>query len=116
MKYAREDYPEWRQHDGNFSSRLVCAVHEKKAELIELFQYIVEHHGDFDEDTVHNADGYMMHLTSFEFCFLLSAFYSIFAFSDVLLGKFQNREFDMHFCLSRVDDFYNTTERGKRKI
>lgn len=46
----------------NFSSRLVFTVYEKKAELIELFEYIVDHHDEFDEDTVHSTDGYMMHL------------------------------------------------------
>lgn len=79
----------------------------------ELFEYIVDHHDDSDEDGVHSADGYMTHLTSFEFCFLLSMFYSIFAYSDVLFGKLWNRQFDLQFCLSRVDDFCNTIEREK---
>ena len=82
-------------------------------ELIELFEYIVDHPDDFDEDTVHSADGYTMHLTSFEFCFLLSTFYSILPYSDVLSGILQNREFDTQLCLSMVDDSCNTTEMEK---
>ena len=97
----------------NFSSRLVCTVYEKTAELIDLYEYIGCHHVAFDEDTAHSADGHMVHITSFEFCFLLSAIYAMFANSDVLFGILQNREFDMQFCLSRGDDFCNTTEREK---
>ncbi|KAM9452603.1 uncharacterized protein ACWYII_012053 [Salvelinus alpinus] len=35
---------------------------------------IMDHPDDFDEDTVHSADGYMTRLASFEFGFQLSAF------------------------------------------
>ena len=67
----------------------------------------MDHHDDSDEDTNHSADGYMMHLTSLEFCFLLCAFYSIFAYSDMLFGILQNREFDMQ--TSDFDSIYEDT-------
>ena len=53
---------------------------------------------------------------SFEFCFLLATFNSVFAYSDVLFGILQNKEYDMQFCLSSIDDFCSTTEREKAKF
>ncbi|XP_056145441.1 kelch-like protein 41a isoform X1 [Lampris incognitus] len=97
----------------NFSSRLVCTVYEWREELLQLFQFIVDHHDDFAEDAVHSADGYITLLTSFEFCFLLSTFNSIFAYADALFGILQDNEFDMQFCLSSIHDFCSTTEREK---
>ncbi len=37
------------------------------------------------------------------------------AYSDVLFGILQNREYDMQFRLSSTDDFCSTTEREKTK-
>lgn len=95
----------------NFSSRLVRTVYERREELLELFEFIVDHHDDFAEDAVHSANGHMTLLASFELCFLLSSFNSVFAYSDVLFGILQNKAFDMQFYLSSIDDFCSTTER-----
>lgn len=100
----------------NFSSRLVCTVYDRREELLELFEFIVDNHGDFDPDAVHSADGYITLLTGFEFCFLLATFSSVFAYSDVLFGILQNKEYDMQFCLSSIGDFCSTTEREKAKF
>ena len=37
----------------NFSSRLVCTVYERREELLELFEFIVDNHNDFDDDAIH---------------------------------------------------------------
>ncbi|KAJ8378721.1 hypothetical protein AAFF_G00236990 [Aldrovandia affinis] len=97
----------------NLNSRLVCTVSDKREELKELFEHIVDHHDVFDQDIVHSADGYITHLASFKFCFLLSTFSSIFAHSDVLFRILQNREFDVQFCLNSVKDFCSTIERER---
>ncbi|KAJ8415219.1 hypothetical protein AAFF_G00009170 [Aldrovandia affinis] len=88
----------------------------EREELKELFEHIVDHHDDFDQDTVHSADGYITHLASFKFCFLLSTFSSIFAHSDVLFGILQNREFDMQFCLNSIEDFCSAIESKRRNF
>lgn len=49
------------------------AVSEKRAALKELFKHIVEHHDEYNKDSVCCADGYNAHLDDFEFCFI-SAF------------------------------------------
>ncbi|KAE8278157.1 hypothetical protein D5F01_LYC23766 [Larimichthys crocea] len=54
-------------------------------------------------------------LTGFEFCFLLATFNSV-LYSDVLFGILQNKQYDMQFCLSSIDDFCSTTEREKAKF
>lgn len=100
----------------NFSSRLVCTVYERREELVELFEFIVDNYDDFDDDTVHSADGYLALLTGFEFCFLLATFNAVFAYSDVLFGILQNKQYDMQFCLSSIADFCSTTEREKAKF
>ena len=97
----------------NFSSRLVCTVYKQK-ELLELFEFIVDKHSDFDDD-VHSADGYTALLMDFEFCFLLATFNSVFAYSDVLFGILQSKEYDMQFCSSSIEDFCSITEKEKAK-
>lgn len=57
-----------------------------------------------------SADGYKTLLTSFEFCFLLYTFISVFSYSDVSFRTLQNMEFDMQFCLFSIDD--NTQRHG----
>lgn len=75
----------------NFASRLVCTVFEKKDALKDLFEYIVEHHDEFEEAAIHSADGYISNLGNFEFSFLLSTFNELFAHADVLFDLLQNK-------------------------
>ncbi|KAJ4936913.1 hypothetical protein JOQ06_001498 [Pogonophryne albipinna] len=89
----------------NFASRLVCTVFEKKDALKDLFDYIVEHHEEFDDAAILSADGYLSNLGNFEFGFFLSTFNEIFAHADVLFDILQNKSFDMQFCLTRVEEF-----------
>ncbi|KAK0154265.1 Protein ALP1-like [Merluccius polli] len=91
----------------------VCTVYERREELLELFEFIVDNHNDFDDDAVHSADGYTALLTGFEFS---SPHSTVFAYSDVLFGILQNKEYDMQFCLSSIEDFCSTTERERDKF
>ncbi|KAG7513368.1 zinc finger MYM-type protein 1-like [Solea senegalensis] len=50
------------------TSRLVNVVHEKRIALKELFDHILEHHDEYNEDTVLCADGFDKRLDDFEFC------------------------------------------------
>ncbi|KAK9531031.1 hypothetical protein VZT92_010483 [Zoarces viviparus] len=97
-----------------YSSRPVNTVFEKRAALQELFEHILEHHDEYDEESVRCADRYKAHLENFEFCFLLSTFHGIFEYSDVLFGVLQNNKLDVQLCLKRVDEFCDTIEREKR--
>ncbi len=84
----------------NFNSRLVGTVHDKRAELVTLFQHILDHTGDFDRDTVPCASGHLTQLKSFDFCFFLFAFICIFDFADELFGILQNKNLDVQFTLA----------------
>ncbi|KAF3847096.1 hypothetical protein F7725_020124, partial [Dissostichus mawsoni] len=81
--------------------RFVCTVFEKKDALKDLFEYIVEHHEEFDDAAILSADGYLSNPGNFEFGFFLSTFNEIFAHADVLFDILQNKTFDMQFCLTR---------------
>ncbi|KAK0131403.1 hypothetical protein N1851_033896 [Merluccius polli] len=94
----------------------ICQRRLPREELSELFEFIVDNHNHFDNDAVHSADGYTALLTGFEFCFLLATFNSMFAYSDVLFGILQNKEYDMQFCLSSIEDFCSTTERERDRF
>ncbi len=43
---------------GGTSTQGWCAVHEKRAELVELFQHILDHAEVFNRETVHCASGH----------------------------------------------------------
>ncbi|XP_034044942.1 zinc finger MYM-type protein 1-like [Thalassophryne amazonica] len=97
------------------SSRLVSMVYEKRVSLKKLFEDILEHYDEYDQESVRSADEYMVRLDDFEFCFLLSTFQGIFKCSDMLFGILQNKSLDVQFCLKRVEEFCNTieVERGR---
>ncbi|KAL7380716.1 hypothetical protein ABVT39_022730 [Epinephelus coioides] len=99
----------------NFNSRLVCTVHEKRAELVKLFQHILDHAEVFDHETLHCASGHLSQLKSFDFCFFLFAFVLIFDFADVLFGILQSKILDVQFSLARIAEFCQSLEgeRGK---
>lgn len=99
-----------------YTSRLVNAVFEKRVALKELFNHILEHHDEYDGDTVLSADGFNARLDDFEFCFLLETFNGIFNYSDVLFGILQKQALDVQFCLTRVDEFCDTIERERRRF
>ncbi|KAF3842760.1 hypothetical protein F7725_001609, partial [Dissostichus mawsoni] len=84
-----------------FHGQLLLAVAEKTRELREVFEHIVDHHTEFDDETVHCSDGYITLLTSFDFSFWLKTFHAIFSYSDVVFQILQNKGFDMQFCLAR---------------
>ena len=89
----------------NFASRLVCTVFEEKDALKNVFEHIVDHHDEYDNDSIDRADGFISQLSSFEFCFLLSTFHEMFSHADVLFDILQKHSFDMQFSLRRVDEF-----------
>ncbi|KAL0968773.1 hypothetical protein UPYG_G00271580 [Umbra pygmaea] len=94
-----------------YSSRLVSTIFEKRVALKELFDHILDHHDEYDEDAVRVADGYNAHLDDFEFCFLLSTFHGIFEYSDVVFRILQNKALDVQFCLGRIEECCETIER-----
>lgn len=104
--------PTWWQ----YTSRVVSTVFEKRDALKELFNYILEHHDEYDEDSVHCADGFKAHLDDFEFCFVLHTFNGIFEYSDVLFSILQNKTLDVQFCLARVKEFCDTVERERGRF
>ncbi|KAF3845653.1 hypothetical protein F7725_002731, partial [Dissostichus mawsoni] len=63
----------------------------KRVALKEVFDHILEHHEEYDGDTMLSADGFNARLDDFEFCFLLETFNGIFKHSDVLFGILQKQ-------------------------
>ena len=100
----------------HYSYRLVNTVFEKREALTELFEHILDHYDEYDEDSVRSADGYIKLLEDFEFNFLLSSFQAILSYSDVLFGVLQNKSLDIQFCLKRVDEFCGTIERERGRF
>ncbi|TNN00797.1 hypothetical protein fugu_012043 [Takifugu bimaculatus] len=85
-----------------YTSRVVNTVFEKRDAMKELFHHILEHHYEYDEDSVRRADGFKARLDDFEFCFLLNTFNGIFEYSDVLFSILQDKKLDVQFCLARM--------------
>ena len=89
---------------------------EKRAALAELFDHILEHHEEYDEDTVLCADGFNARLDDFEFCFLIDTFNGIFEHADVLFGILQRKTLGVQFCLARVKEFCDAIERARGRF
>lgn len=66
-EFCERRLPRVSQLRWNFNSRLVGMVHDKRAELVKLFQHILDHAEDFDRETVHCASGHLSQLKSFDF-------------------------------------------------
>jgi hypothetical protein len=96
-----------------YNSQLVNTVRDA---LKELFDRIVQHHKDYDEDSVRCAEGFNAHLDDFEFVFLLSSFQGLFEYSDVMFGMLQKKSLDVQFCLAKVDEFCDTIEKERGRF
>ncbi|XP_070406828.1 zinc finger MYM-type protein 1-like [Nothobranchius furzeri] len=96
-----------------YSSRLVNAVFENRVALKELFGHILDHHKEYDEDTVLSADGFNARLDDFEFCFLLNTFNGLFEYADVLFGILQTKSLDVQFCMARLNEFCDKVEQER---
>lgn len=81
-----------------------------------MFEHIVDHFTEFDDDTVHCADGYVTLLNSFDFCFLLKTFNTIFFSTHVVLKTLEDDSFDVQSCLTKVDELYRITVKQKDKF
>ncbi|XP_077444502.1 zinc finger MYM-type protein 1-like isoform X2 [Stigmatopora argus] len=99
----------------HYTSRVVNTVFEKRDALKELFHHILEHHDEYDEESVRCADDFKACLDDFEFCFLLHTFNGIFEHSVVLFSILQNNKLDVQFCLARVKEFCDTVERERSR-
>ncbi|KAK1903270.1 Zinc finger MYM-type protein 1 [Dissostichus eleginoides] len=88
-------------------------IKERFFKYEDVFEHIVDHHTEFDDETVHCSDGYITLLTSFDFSFWLKTFHAIFSYSDVVFQILQNKGFDMQFCLARVDQLQREIEQEK---
>lgn len=97
-------------------SRLVAAVCERRAVLKELFHHVLEHHQDFDQDTLLRADGFSSRLEDFEFCFLLNTFSGMFQHADALRIILQTRTLDAQFCMTSVNSFCDVVEQARGKF
>lgn len=104
--------PTWWQ----YTSRVASTVFEKRDALKELFHHILEHHDEYDENSVRCADGFKVRLDDFEFCFLLHTFNGIFEYSDVLFAILQDKKLDVQFCLARVKEFCDTVEQERGRF
>lgn len=95
---------------------MVSTVFEKRDALKELFHHILEHHDEYDEDSVRCADGFKVPLDDFEFCFLLHTFNGISEYSDMLFAILQGKKLDVQFCLARVKEFCDTVEQERGRF
>lgn len=115
-EFCQRQPPHMAQVRWNSNARLVCTVHSKRVELVELFQHILDHAEDFDSDTVHCASGHLSHLKSFDFCFFLFSLTGIFDVADVLFGILQSKTADVKFNLEKIADFSQVVERKRAKF
>ncbi|XP_068196634.1 uncharacterized protein [Antennarius striatus] len=98
------------------ASKVVKAVLERRVGLQELFDHILDHHDEHDQDTVLHADEFNKLLSDFDFCFLLNTFDGIFVRAAVLFGILQKKTFDVQVCMTKVDEFCDAIERGRDRF
>ncbi|XP_046863321.1 uncharacterized protein LOC124457074 [Xenia sp. Carnegie-2017] len=79
----------------HYQSRLIHAVLETRAKLLEVFEYIIENDDEFDGTTFNEARGYRQVLAAFQFVFCLKIFSEIFGLTDVLYNIIQSKQFDI---------------------
>lgn len=91
----------------NFSSRLVNTVKEYRTHLIEYFENITENSEEWDSESVLLASGCATFLNSFQACFLLHVFSSIFSHTDILFDVLQNKAFDIAYCCGKIESVKN---------
>lgn len=101
---VKKRFPKVTPTRWNYNSRLVETVYEYKSELIAMFENIIEHPDDWDNDTFIAARGFLFVLKDFTFNFLLNVFKNIFSITGVLFDVLQTKSNDISFCIRKLTD------------
>ncbi|XP_046860181.1 zinc finger MYM-type protein 1-like [Xenia sp. Carnegie-2017] len=100
----------------HYQSRLIHAVLETRAKLLEVFEYIIENDDEFDGTTLNEARGYRQVLADFQFVFCLKIFSEIFGLTDVLYNIIQSKQFDIVFCVTKVRETKDKIQEQRTKF
>ncbi|XP_046855171.1 zinc finger MYM-type protein 1-like [Xenia sp. Carnegie-2017] len=100
----------------HYQSRLIHAVLETRAKLLEVFEYIIENDDEFDGTTLNEARGYRQALADFQFVFCLKIFSEIFGLTDVLYNIIQSKQFDIVFCVTKVRETKDKIQEQRTKF
>ncbi|XP_046863387.1 uncharacterized protein LOC124457143 [Xenia sp. Carnegie-2017] len=100
----------------HYQSRLIHAVLETRAKLLEVFEYIIENDDEFDGTTLNEARGYRQVLADFQFVFCLKIFSEILGLTDVLYNIIQSKQFDIVFCVTKVRETKDKIQEQRTKF
>ncbi|XP_046841831.1 zinc finger MYM-type protein 1-like [Xenia sp. Carnegie-2017] len=99
----------------HYQSRLIHAVLETRAKLLEVFEYIIENDDEFDGTMLNEVRGYRQVLADFQFVFCLKIFSEIFGLTDVLYNIIQSKQFDIVFCVTKVRETKDKIQEQRTK-
>ncbi|XP_046862457.1 zinc finger MYM-type protein 1-like [Xenia sp. Carnegie-2017] len=100
----------------HYQSRLIYAVLETRAKLLEVFEYIIENDDEFDGTTLNEARGYRQVLADFQCVFCLKIFSEIFGLTDVLYNIIQSKQFDIVFCVTKARETKDKIQEQRIKF
>jgi hypothetical protein len=86
----------------NFKSRVVNTLFDKRTNLIEVFDHIIENLDQWDDISIRESIGFKKLLTDFDFVFLLHTFHLIFTHTETVFSIIQNRLSDITYCNERI--------------
>ncbi len=72
-----------------------------------MFEYILEHDEEFEGSVLNEARGYQNILTDFQFVFCLNIFSAVFGLTTVLYDIVQSKQFDIAYCITKVQETKN---------
>ncbi len=68
---------------------------------------ILEHDEEFEGSVLNEARGYQNILTDFQFVFCQNIFPAVFGLTTVLYDIFQSKQFDIAYCITKVQETKN---------
>jgi hypothetical protein len=86
----------------NFKSRVVNTLFDKRINLIEVFDHIIENLDQWDDVSIRESIGFKKLLTDFDFVFLLHTFHLIFTHTETVFSLIQNSLSDITYRNERI--------------
>ena len=91
-------------------SRTVLAIKDSREKLKSVFQNILDHDENWDEDTVAEADNLLEKLDEFNFMFFVNCFYRILPQAEKLSDILQRKDIDIKYAQDIINGFIQYIE------
>jgi hypothetical protein len=104
-KFADRRMPGVSETRWVYHSRIVNVIDNCRPDIINTLNNILDNSDDWDSDSLSLAEGFLIKLNDFFFCFILEITSLVFSKTDVLFNLLQNSRVDLNTAKNHISAF-----------